>query len=64
MNPKPSKMCKAVGLSSLEEMARLSTVSIFTLIHWHKNKFSQFECMLYGAVALKFINNKKQTEIK
>ena len=51
----PSTKAKQAGLSSLAELSELSDVKVRTLDNWfHKNP-KRFECILAGAVAIKYI---------
>jgi len=52
----PSEQCKAAGLKSLAELAKISGVSVQTLINWHKDKPALFATALAGAVAIKAAN--------
>ena len=47
---KPSEKCKEAGLSSLEQLAEITEVSVQTLNNWHKNKPKLFNVVLLGAV--------------
>lgn len=49
----PSMRCKAAGLKSLADLARISQVSEQTLINWHKNKPRLFSIVVAGAVAVR-----------
>jgi len=50
---KPSEKCKEAGLSSLEELSEITTVSVQTLNNWFKNKRKLFDVVLIGAVEVK-----------
>ena len=54
--PSPSEQCKAAGLKSLAELARLSEVSVQTLINWHKHKPALFAVAVAGAGVIKAAN--------
>ncbi len=58
---KPSKYCKQIGLSSLEELSEISELSRHTLIKWWKEKPNRFKCVAHGSVAIK--NQDKETGI-
>ena len=49
----PSEQAKAAGLKSLAELAKISGVSVQTLINWHKKKPVLFAVVVAGAVAFK-----------
>jgi len=53
----PSEQCKAAGLKSLAELAKISGVSVQTLINWHKYKPALFTTVLAGAVVIKAAND-------
>jgi len=46
----PSQQAKSVGLDSLAEVSRISSVQQRTLINWHKNKPQLFKVVLVGCV--------------
>ena len=48
----PSEQCKAAGLKSLAELAKISSASTRTLINWHKDKPALFATVLAGAVVI------------
>jgi hypothetical protein len=52
----PSEQCKAAGLKSLAELAKISEVSVQTLINWHKDKPALFATVVAGAVVIKASN--------
>jgi hypothetical protein len=52
----PSEQCKAAGLKSLSELAKISGVSVQTLINWHKDKTLLFATIVAGAVVIKAAN--------
>lgn len=52
----PSEQCKAAGLKSLAELAKISGVSVQTLINWHKDKPALFATVVAGAVVIKAAN--------
>lgn len=52
----PSEQCKAAGLKSLAELAKISEVSVQTLINWHKDKPQLFAVVVAGAVVIKAAN--------
>ena len=54
----PSEQCKAAGLKSLAELARISGTSPQTLINWHKAKPALFVAVLAGAADIKKANVK------
>ena len=54
----PSQQCKAAGLKSLAELAKISGVSVQTLINWHKDKPTLFATVVAGAVVIKVANVK------
>ncbi len=49
---KPSAQCKAAGLDSLAQLARITRVSEQTLINWHRDKPVLFKVVVAGAVAI------------
>lgn len=53
----PSEQCKAAGLKSLAELARISQTSVQTLINWHKHKPALFFVVVAGAVSV--LQNEK-----
>jgi transcriptional regulator with XRE-family HTH domain len=54
----PSEQCKAAGLKSLADLAKISGVSVQTLINWHKDKPALFSTVLAGAVVIKAANGE------
>lgn len=52
----PSVQCKEAGIKSLAELAKISGVSVQTLINWHKDKPALFETVVAGAVVIKAAN--------
>ena len=54
----PSEQCKAAGLKSLAELAKISGVSVQTLINWHRDKPALFATVVAGAVVIKAANVK------
>jgi hypothetical protein len=54
----PSEQCKAAGLKSLAEFARLTGESKENLINWHRDRPRRFELMLAGVIS----EIKKQTQ--
>ena len=52
----PSEQCRAAGLKSLAELAKISGVSVQTLINWHKDKPALFATVVSGAVVIKAAN--------
>jgi len=52
----PSEQCKAAGLKSLAELAKISGASTRTLINWHRDKPELFATVLAGAVVIKAAN--------
>ena len=53
-----SEQAKAAGLKSLAELAKISGVSVQTLINWHKDKPALFATVVAGAVVIKAANVK------
>ncbi len=53
---KPSRICKDVGLKSLNELSELSGQSVQTLNGWHKNKPDLFKKVLVGSLMQKAMN--------
>ena len=49
----PSEQAKAAGLKSLAELAKISGVSVQTLINWHKDKPALFATGVAGAVVIR-----------
>jgi len=49
----PSEQCKQAGLKSLAELAKISGVSVQTLINWHRDKPALFAVAVAGAVVIK-----------
>ncbi|AFM54881.1 hypothetical protein B621_gp35 [Marinomonas phage P12026] len=47
----PSEQCKAAGLKSLAEFARLTGESKENLINWHRDRPRRFELMLKGVMS-------------
>ena len=54
--PSPSEQCKAAGLKSLAELAKIGGVSVQTLINWHKHKPALFAVAVAGAGVIKAAN--------
>lgn len=52
----PSDQCKTAGLKSLAELAKISGVSIQTLINWSRDKPHLFATVVAGAVVIKEAN--------
>ena len=52
----PSEQCKAAGLKSLVELAKISGVSVQTLINWSRDKPQLFATVVAGAVVIKAAN--------
>jgi hypothetical protein len=52
----PSEQCKTAGLKSLAELAKISGVSVQTLINWHRDKPALFAVVVAGAVVIKAAN--------
>ena len=50
---KPSELCKAAGLKSLNELAEITGESVQTLNNWHKNKPRLFHAVLMGAIGIR-----------
>jgi hypothetical protein len=46
----PSKVAKAAGMKSLEEVSAMTGVSCQTLINWYKNKPHLFAVVVAGCV--------------
>lgn len=46
----PSNQCKAAGLDSLAEFARITGESVTNLVNWHKKYPIRFRLLLAGAV--------------
>ncbi len=55
-NAKPSELCKAAGLKSLNELAEITGESVQTLNNWHKKKPRRFDLILAGASIAKSAN--------
>jgi hypothetical protein len=47
----PSEQCKAAGLKSLAELARLTGESKENLINWHRDRPRRFELIIKGVMA-------------
>ena len=66
MKNSPSEMARAVGLSGLSEMARITGESRQTLGNWFNNEPRRFEIMLKGILFEKLMDrisqNLKATE--
>ena len=56
---KPSKKCKAAGLSGLAELAEITGKCQRTLINWSKADPVLFEIVLRGAWVTKLIKDKE-----
>jgi len=56
----PSEQCKVAGLKSLIELSKISSVSVQTLINWHRDKPTLFDVLLVGAKTSKEINTDQQ----
>lgn len=52
----PSEQCKVAGLKSLAELAKISGVSVQTLINWSRDKPALFATVVAGAVVIKAAN--------
>ena len=52
----PSEQCKAAGMKSLAELAKISNTSTRTLINWHRHNITRFTVLLAGAVVIKAAN--------
>jgi hypothetical protein len=52
----PSEQCKAAGMKSLAELAKISNTSTRTLISWHRHNITRFTVLLAGAVVIKAAN--------
>lgn len=44
----PSQQCKEAGLKSLDQVSKLTGVSVQTLINWHKSKPDLFDVVVLG----------------
>ncbi len=48
MAKSPSELAIDAGLDSLAQVSRISCVSTYTLMNWHKNKPHLFKVVLIG----------------
>lgn len=58
---KPSKKCKAAGLTGLAELVKISGMKYRTLLHWAKNTPDKFDFVVRAAGAEKSKKEQQTT---
>lgn len=62
MKNTPAVQAKALGLTGINEVSKLSGVAVTTLWDWSKTKPLLFKTVLHGCVAIKAENHDQQKQ--